>query len=120
MKSTIIWNLTPCNTVEKSTDVSEDRIASIFRVDEQAKQETNKKQLQSELCFPVSCLACSWTVKMEAVIYPETSVDFYQTKETYIPEDSSHQLNCYTNEYRTFQINTYLKLKMRAEVHTLS
>jgi hypothetical protein len=32
MQSTIFWDITPCSSLE-STDVSEEHIASIFRVD---------------------------------------------------------------------------------------
>jgi hypothetical protein len=40
-------------------------------------------------CFLlVSCLAFSSAVRMEAVRFSETSLDFYQTKLHYIPEDS--------------------------------
>jgi hypothetical protein len=39
MKSTIFWDITPRSPL-KVTDVSEEDIASIFRVEEEAEQET--------------------------------------------------------------------------------
>jgi hypothetical protein len=47
MKSTVFWDVTPCSP--ETSDVSEEHIASIFRVEEQAKQETNELQLAD--CF---------------------------------------------------------------------
>jgi hypothetical protein len=58
------------------TDVSEERIASIFRLEEQyerdSKVEAGGKQSSNLLCFPspfnlVSCLAYGLTLKMEAI-----------------------------------------------------
>jgi hypothetical protein len=49
MKSTIFWVVMLCNSV--LTGISEECIASIFRVDKQAKQETSKKLMQAALCW---------------------------------------------------------------------
>jgi hypothetical protein len=52
------------------------------------------------LCLPpaftlVSCSAYSSTLKMEAVYYSETSVDFQRTTRRYIPEDGTlHNHRC--------------------------
>jgi hypothetical protein len=73
----------------KSTDVSEKRIASIFKVEEESEQETGVKTGGKQLCS-----ASSWTLKMEAISSSETSVDFQLTTRSYIPEDmlaSSHE-----------------------------
>jgi hypothetical protein len=64
-----------------STYVSEEHIASIFRV---------------ELCFPpafklVSCSAYTSTLKMEAICSSETLVNIYWTTRRYIPEDYTLQ-----------------------------
>jgi hypothetical protein len=42
MKRTAFWYITPCSPVE-FTDVSEEITASIFKVNEQAKEETSLK-----------------------------------------------------------------------------
>jgi hypothetical protein len=42
MNSTVFWNITLCSPL-KSTDVSEEHIASIFRVEEKAEQETRAR-----------------------------------------------------------------------------
>jgi hypothetical protein len=41
MKSSTIWDITPCSPM--STDLPEEHIASIFRVEEEAKQKTSLK-----------------------------------------------------------------------------
>jgi hypothetical protein len=67
----------------KSTDASEERIASIFRVE----------------CLPpaftlVSCSAYS-ALKLEAICSSEMSVDFQRATRRYIPEDrTSHSHRC--------------------------
>jgi hypothetical protein len=76
--------------VLSSTYVSEEHIASIFRVEEYAEQETS---LKAKLCLPpaltlVSCSAYYSTLKMEAICSSEASVDFQRTTRCYIPEDS--------------------------------
>jgi hypothetical protein len=46
-------------------------------------------------CFTlVSFLAYSWTMKMEATCYSETSVDFQRNTWRYIPEDRTIHNNC--------------------------
>jgi hypothetical protein len=42
----------------------------------------------------VSCLACSLTLKMEAMCGSETSVDFQQTTQHHIPEDRTPKHSC--------------------------
>jgi hypothetical protein len=46
MKSSIFWDIMPCSPA-KSTDVSEEHTASIFRVKQEAKQVTSMKQTAS-------------------------------------------------------------------------
>jgi hypothetical protein len=63
-----------CHAIQqKTTDVSGDCTASVFRVGSQAR---NQKEENGK---PVSCLAYFSTLMMEAVWSPEMSVDFYQT-----------------------------------------
>jgi hypothetical protein len=59
MKCTIIWDITPCSPLK----------APAFTL--------------------VSCLAYSSTLKMEAICFSETSVDFQRNTQRYIPEDST-------------------------------
>jgi hypothetical protein len=63
----------------KSSDVSEEHVASIFRVEEYAKQESCVKA-GGKL---VSCLAYYSILKMEATCSSETSVDFQRTTRVY-------------------------------------
>jgi hypothetical protein len=85
-----------------STDVSED-VASILRVEGQAKKKTIMKQLASLLpcrhsvfyLLHAGCLAYSPTLKMEATCSPGTSVAFQRITWRYIPEDRNfHKHNC--------------------------
>jgi hypothetical protein len=57
-----------------STDVSEEHIASIFRVEKLAEQETSMKSGGKQS-------------KTEAICSSKTLVDFQQTTRRYIPED---------------------------------
>jgi hypothetical protein len=45
MKSSVFWDIRPYSLLK--ADVSEEHVASIFRVKEQAKQETSVKQVAS-------------------------------------------------------------------------
>jgi hypothetical protein len=47
MKCTVFWFATPCNS--EKTNVSEEHIASIFTVEERAKEEMVKKQTARSL-----------------------------------------------------------------------
>jgi hypothetical protein len=79
----------------KSTDLSEEYIASIFRV-EYAKQNSSVKggKLLTTAFTLVYCSAYS-TLKMEAVCFSKTSVEFQWTKRRWIAEDSSlHNHHC--------------------------
>jgi hypothetical protein len=64
-------------------DVSEGRSTSIFRFEEQAKQEIIKKQVNTAAAFRLllgfSFMIYSSTLKMEADCSPETSVNFHST-----------------------------------------
>jgi hypothetical protein len=50
MKSSIFWDKTPCSQL-KSSDVSEEHVASNFRVEECAEQKTNMKAGGKEKSF---------------------------------------------------------------------
>jgi hypothetical protein len=75
------WDIMPCIPL-KVTDISEEYVASIFRVKEQTKQETS-----ITLVMLVSCLACYLTMNMGATCSSETSIDIQQTTRRYIPEN---------------------------------
>jgi hypothetical protein len=97
LKSAIIRDIVPCG-LWKSTDVQEEHIASNFRVEEYAKQETSMKSGGKQSHFhTVSCLAYSSTLKMEATYSFEMSVDFQWTTLHYIPEDSTIHNYCCEN-----------------------
>jgi hypothetical protein len=65
MKSTILRDLTPCNSTEVHY-VSKRNTASIFRAKEKDKQAISKKQAASKSLYlqPASSLAYSLAVKM--------------------------------------------------------
>jgi hypothetical protein len=62
----------------ESTDVSEEHVPPIFRIEEWAKQETRMK-----------CVASGAEMEMEEICSSETSVDFRRTTRGYIPEDTT-------------------------------
>jgi hypothetical protein len=62
MKSSVLWVITPCSPLK--ADVSEEHVASIFKSEEQAKQESSMK----------------------------ISADFQRTTRRYIPEDRTLRL----------------------------
>jgi hypothetical protein len=59
-----------------STDVLEEHVATVFLVEEQAKQEIRNKHLEK---WSVCCLAYASTLVMEVTCSSETSVDFQLT-----------------------------------------
>jgi hypothetical protein len=62
-----------------STDVSEERIASFFRGEEEASQDIRNKRMESSVrSLVMSCLAYSSIFKIEAIGFSETSVDVYR------------------------------------------
>jgi hypothetical protein len=62
-----------------STDVSEEHVASIFRVEECAEQEKSMKAGGKQR-------KQSLTLKMEAICTSETSVDIQRTTRRHIPQ----------------------------------
>jgi hypothetical protein len=89
MKSSIFWDITPCNPLRINR-----RFGGTCRLHIQG------RMWQAELCFPpaftlVSCLACSLTLKTEVTCSSKTSVDFKWTTWLYIPEDRTlHSKEC--------------------------
>jgi hypothetical protein len=94
MKIYIFWDITPFSLF-KSTDVSENYVASIFMIKEYRKQETSVKQVASRsvccLILPVSCLAYPSTLKME-ICSSKTPVDFQRATWRYIPDNRIHHI----------------------------
>jgi hypothetical protein len=95
-----------CHAVHwKSTNVSEEHVASIFKIKEQAKQETSRSGQQAEL---VSCSSFSSTLKMEATCSFETSVDFQWTMHNHIPEGRTPH-NCHCENLKSYMVlHSYL------------
>jgi hypothetical protein len=84
MKS-MVWDV-----AQQSTDVSKEHITSGFRIEEEVKAINQ----QHVACFSqVSCFVYSLVLKMEAVCSSKTSVDFYGTTRSYIPEDCNLRQN---------------------------
>jgi hypothetical protein len=82
------------------TDVSEDRIASIFRVNE-------CEQAQSEVVS--SCIGNSFTLKMEAIRSSETSVLIRATRR-HLPEDDNH------HSHRRGNLKSYIPVRVHGFV----
>jgi hypothetical protein len=88
LKSYVFLNLTPL-VRWKSTDVSEEHVTSIFRVE--AKKETGLKQVADsmEQVMLISCLAYLAASMVVATCLSETSADFQQISRRYIQEDGT-------------------------------
>jgi hypothetical protein len=79
MKSSIFLNITPYSWLK-------------------AKRRLSKSQALLATFFTlISCLACSSTLKVEAIYFSETSLDFRRITRRYIPEDRTPPLNCKCN-----------------------
>jgi hypothetical protein len=83
MKSSPFCGITRCSPLKVSRHFQE-YIASIFRVEENSKQD--KKFCLSPAFTLLSCLTYSSTLEMEAAC-SETSIDFQRTTCRYTPED---------------------------------
>jgi hypothetical protein len=85
----IFCDITLCSPL-KITDVSEEHIASIFRVTEQAKQKTSMKQTASRpkfMLYSGFLLDLFFDPEEEVICASERSADFLWTTRYYIPED---------------------------------
>jgi hypothetical protein len=80
-----------CRVVLRKPGYSEEHIGSIFRIEEYNKPSRSTQHAEQL----VSCLAYSSTLKMEAILSSETSVEFYQTARRYASKDRSlHSHRC--------------------------
>jgi hypothetical protein len=100
IKNYIFWDIAPFFRWP-STDVSEERVSSIFRLEGKTKQKPRNKQAVNKTLFSaclilISCLAYSSTLKVEKC-YSGTSIDFQQTTWHYILEDRTLHNHCYEN-----------------------
>jgi hypothetical protein len=90
MKSTIFWDITLCSLLNVNR-----RFRGIYHLHFQGRrisQTRNQHEALLATCFTlVSCLAYSWTLKMEVICSSETSVDIQWTTWRYIPEGSTLQ-----------------------------
>jgi hypothetical protein len=74
-----------------SSDVSEEHIASIFRVEKEAEQETSMKAGGKLVSYSANFSA----LKMEAICFSKTSGDTQRTTRRYISEDGTlHNHRC--------------------------
>jgi hypothetical protein len=81
VNNSIFWDITPCSQFESQQTFRRTHVTSIFRVEEQAMQET------TATCFAlISYLVYSSTPNMEATCYSEMSVDSQRTTRRYIIE----------------------------------
>jgi hypothetical protein len=65
-------------------------VASVFRIELSAKQETSSKQAEFAIFIMlVSCLADNSILKIEATYSSETSVDYEWDAERYITDDTT-------------------------------
>jgi hypothetical protein len=60
MRSYVFWDITPCSPLEVS-NVSEENVASIFRVEECVKQESTIKELVRRACNSETSVDFKWT-----------------------------------------------------------
>jgi hypothetical protein len=107
VKTSILWDIISCRT---STEISEEYIVLIFRVEECGKlgKKPTWSKYQSDW---VSCLAYSSNLKLESICFSETSVDFQRTTRHYIPEDRLlHNYRCANLEAYAFPWSSDKKL----------
>jgi hypothetical protein len=71
MKSTVLWVVPPCSS-ERVRRFGWTYRLHLFTIEEWAKQETSRSSACHFLLL-VSCLTCSFTLKMEAICSSETS-----------------------------------------------
>jgi hypothetical protein len=95
MKSTILWDITPCSPLKVNRRFGVTSPSSSVE-----SQPTFRRNMTppSELCLPpdftlVSCSAYFSTLKMEAMCSSETSFGFRRTTRRYIPEDTLHVIS---------------------------
>jgi hypothetical protein len=100
VKSTILWDITPCSSlVNRRFGKNISPPSSGSRI----------SQARNNLCLPcaftqVCCLAYSSALKMEAISSSETSVDTQRTTRRYIPED------CTLHNHRCENLESYKEL----------
>jgi hypothetical protein len=89
VKSTIFWDITPCGPL-KVNRRSDEYIASISRVENKPSKIPGWKQVAS--------------LKIEAMFFSETSVDFRRTMRRYIPEDNNTLHNHRCENLRSYRM----------------
>jgi hypothetical protein len=86
MKSPIFWDITPCSPLKMNQ-----RFGRTSRLHLQGRRTSQANQYEAGTML-VSCLVYSSTLKMEAICFSETSVDFQRAIWRYIPEDRTSVL----------------------------
>jgi hypothetical protein len=69
MKSSIFWNVTPCNSLK--VNIRFGRTCNLYLQDRRISKPSNKLALLATCFMLVSCLAYSSTLKMEANVLPK-------------------------------------------------
>lgn len=64
------------------------------------------------MCSLLACLACSSTLYMGAICFPKTSINFYQTKQCHVPENSTLPSHCHeTLKPDTWRMTRSIEMK---------
>jgi hypothetical protein len=88
---TAVFSITPCN--QNSTDISEEEVAPIIRMEDYASKELAWSTQQEPICSSYCMLHTTFSfklfsvLKMEAIYLIGTLVEFQHTTECYIPAD---------------------------------
>jgi hypothetical protein len=85
MKSSILWDIT------SSILLKVDRCFRVTCCRHRQGQRISQARSLPRAFMVVSCLAYSLTLKMEAICYSDTLVNFQRTTQHYIPEDRTLQ-----------------------------
>jgi hypothetical protein len=94
------------------TDVSEEHIASIFRVEKISSARNNPASRWQTRCTLLSCWTYFLTLTMEAICSTETSVDTQQTTRHYIPEDDTLYI------HRCENLKSYMEMQLLSSLNS--
>jgi hypothetical protein len=115
MKSSVFLDITTCSLLKSNW-----RFRGTCRLPLHVRRMSGaRKQSKGSSALPppltlVSCSAHSLTLKMEATCYSETSVNFWQTTQHYIPEDrTSSYFHIFTSGWWMRSYGPTLQMFMR-------
>jgi hypothetical protein len=89
MKNSIFWDIMQCNPLTVNRHFGG---TCCFHLQGQRISQARKQALPATCFMLVSCLAYSFTLKMEVTCPSEVSVDFQQTAWHYITKDRTFQV----------------------------